>query len=474
MRFEKEINIYSDEAIIKRFKANETSVNVVQGKISALISESELVELQNSKATMYSKLASAVMDIKSLTLNFSDLTTKYNAVSGQYTALDSKVAQYKAGVDGLSANVSSVQTDVTSLKTWQESTDLKISDSAIVATVTSSSSYKDSVSSLIEQKANSIRLKADRISWKSTYSSMTEYGTLTCENATIKGTLYSENGKDKVYLRNGRMQIFYNGQELGLIGGNGMNGYPNIEGLNFDLENTGDYMAWASQTSSGSLYSIKMIYTRNAFAHYLANHINFDCDINLADCDIVVNASGAARIVPYVSGMGLRTKDYITIENASKDHIAWFDNKSIILEKPVYANIAGTPSDERVKMNIAKSNMHVLDVFNEMKFRSFDWIESGEHEGIGLIAQELEKMDPALVRECHEMKYIDTTRLLLYCAKAIQELIEANNAHYIRLASEDTSYDSSMTLEKKKVWIKQITEKYKPQKNIQNKVIFHK
>ena len=36
MRFEKEVNIYSDEAIIKRFKANETSISVVQGKTAVL------------------------------------------------------------------------------------------------------------------------------------------------------------------------------------------------------------------------------------------------------------------------------------------------------------------------------------------------------------------------------------------------------------------------------------------------------
>ena len=65
--FEKEINIYAKNAILKRFQANETSISITQGKISALISESELVELQNSKETMYSKLASVQMDVSGLT-----------------------------------------------------------------------------------------------------------------------------------------------------------------------------------------------------------------------------------------------------------------------------------------------------------------------------------------------------------------------------------------------------------------------
>lgn len=108
MRFEREINIYGDEVILNRFQANETSIEVVQGKISALISESELIELENSQATMYSKLASAIMDIDSLDLQFSELNTKYNTVSGQYTQLDSKLTQVQVSVSGLSANISQV------------------------------------------------------------------------------------------------------------------------------------------------------------------------------------------------------------------------------------------------------------------------------------------------------------------------------------------------------------------------------
>ena len=263
MRFEKEINIYGDEAVLKRFQANETSIAIVQGNISAIISESELVELQNSSATMYSKLASAVMDIDSLTLNFSDLTTKYNTVSGQYSSLDSKVTQYKASVDGLSADITQVSQNlsknysttsqmntainakaneitssvsatyatknqlnnysttsqmnsaiaqkaneitssvsntyatisalntangkISALESWRSEASLKITDSAIISTVTQSSTYETSVNSLIEQKADSIRMKATTISWTSTYSSMTAAGALTCTSGKIGG-----------------------------------------------------------------------------------------------------------------------------------------------------------------------------------------------------------------------------------------------------------------------------------------------
>ena len=112
MIFEQPVNIYSQDYVLKCFQSNETAVQVVRGKISALISESELIELQNSKATMYSKLASAVLDINSLQLQFSDISSKYDTVTGQYSYLDAKVADYKAGLDGLSVNLTNLSTRI--------------------------------------------------------------------------------------------------------------------------------------------------------------------------------------------------------------------------------------------------------------------------------------------------------------------------------------------------------------------------
>ena len=110
MIFEKEINIYAPDAILKRFQAAETSVEVTRGKIEALISESELIELQNSKATMYSKMADIKFTVDGLTQSYSDVTAKYDTVTGQYSSLQGKVTEYKQGLDGLSANLSSVNT----------------------------------------------------------------------------------------------------------------------------------------------------------------------------------------------------------------------------------------------------------------------------------------------------------------------------------------------------------------------------
>lgn len=357
MRFEREINIYGDEVILKRFQANETSIEVVQGKISALISESELIELENSQATMYSKLASAIMDIDSLQLNFSELNTKYNTVSGQYTQLNSKLTQVEVSVSGLSANISQVSQNLSNnystttqinsainlkinqfsttvsetyatksqlnnysttaqmnsainqkaneinasvsatyatksalntangkiddLEEWKSEASLKITDSAIISTVISSSSYENSVESLIEQNADSIRLKADRISWESTYSSMTENGVLTCKSANIEGVIHSDYGDTEIYIQNGYMQIYKDGINVGNIGANQMRDNPGAKGLIFDLGTAGSYTGFSALAHGSDSYDLKLWYSHLAWGDIAFDTIYFGCPIDM-------------------------------------------------------------------------------------------------------------------------------------------------------------------------------------------------
>lgn len=93
---------------------------------------------------------------------------------------------------------------------------------------------KDEVNSLIEQSAESIRLKASKISWQSTYSSMSESGVLKCTNAELKGTLKA--GSDTGYW----VQLASTGK---LTGGYGSNQYGYI-----------DYSATAKNLNTGAVH----------------------------------------------------------------------------------------------------------------------------------------------------------------------------------------------------------------------------
>lgn len=92
----------------------------------------------------------------------------------------------------------------------------------------------------------------------------------------------------------------------------------------------------------------------------------------------------------------------------------------------VYTNTG--VSDIRLKDNVKDSEINALEVVNKMKVRQFDW-KKGGHQNIGFVADELEEIDPNLALgggydENGEMdvKQINTSYLLNYAIKAIQEL----------------------------------------------------
>ena len=163
MIFEQEASIFSKEYTLKRFQAAETAIQVTQGKITALISESELIELQNSKATMYSKLASAVLDINSLQLQFSDISSKYDTVTGQYSSLDAKVADYKAGLDGLSVNLTNLSTRINNdySTTTAMNAAIKVSVDGLSSTVSQTYATTQNVKSSLAEADTNAKKYAD-------------------------------------------------------------------------------------------------------------------------------------------------------------------------------------------------------------------------------------------------------------------------------------------------------------------------
>lgn len=101
----------------------------------------------------------------------------------------------------------------------------------------------------------------------------------------------------------------------------------------------------------------------------------------------------------------------------------------------------GQVSDIRLKENVKDSEVKALETINQMKVRQFDWRRErgGWHQEIGFVADELEKIDPNLAMgggydENGEMdiKQINSTYLLSYAVKAIQELstiVKNQNKH---------------------------------------------
>ena len=89
-----------------------------------------------------------------------------------------------------------------------------------------------------------------------------------------------------------------------------------------------------------------------------------------------------------------------------------------------------TISDIRLKKNIKSCEVNsALDIINKIQLHSFDWLSTNNHQKIGFIADELEKIDPKLSMGGEtekdgtiNYKSVDTFYLLGYLTKAIQEL----------------------------------------------------
>ena len=195
MRLEQEVNIFAKDAIKRRFLAAETSVSVTQGKIAALISESEIQELQNSGTTMYSKLGKLDLNISGLTQQYSEMATKYDSVTEQYTALDSKLAEYKTSVDGLSADISQVSTRLndnystteainTAIKAAKDEISLSVSKTYV--TTTTLSSTEQTLTKKAQGYASDAQTAAINSANINTSNTLKSYSTTTEMQAAIK------------------------------------------------------------------------------------------------------------------------------------------------------------------------------------------------------------------------------------------------------------------------------------------------
>lgn len=88
-------------------------------------------------------------------------------------------------------------------------------------------------------------------------------------------------------------------------------------------------------------------------------------------------------------------------------------------------------SDKRLKENIVDCEHNALDYIQQFQFKEYDWKKQEgrplkAHTKIGLIAQEVQAVDPTLVYENGDTLNLDNLRLTNIALKAIQELALEN------------------------------------------------
>lgn len=144
--------VYDRYAISRKFTAQETAINMVQGNIALLVSASEIEELKNGDKTMYSRLSTMEVDLKSITLAVSD--SEYEDINGVLNA----ITQNRASIDLQSQEI-----------------ELKVS--------------KDSLVSTINQSAEAVTIDANKINLNGVVTANENFKIL------ADGSMEAQNGK---------------------------------------------------------------------------------------------------------------------------------------------------------------------------------------------------------------------------------------------------------------------------------------
>lgn len=104
------------------------------------------------------------------------------------------------------------------------------------------------------------------------------------------------------------------------------------------------------------------------------------------------------------------------------------------------ATFTGSSSDIRLKRDIKDSSVNALSKIMQMKIREFNWKQTGIHQELGCVADELELIDPLLTTGggydkdgTMNIKSIDTLLLSEYAIKGIQELYRQNKQQQKRI-----------------------------------------
>lgn len=104
------------------------------------------------------------------------------------------------------------------------------------------------------------------------------------------------------------------------------------------------------------------------------------------------------------------------------------------------ATFTASSSDIRLKEDVKDSSVNALSKIMQMQIREFNWKQTGVHQELGCVADELELIDPLLTvgggyddDGTMNIKSIDTLLLSEYAIKGIQELYRQNKQQQKRI-----------------------------------------
>lgn len=255
-------------------------------------------------------------------------------------------------------------------------------------------------------------------------------GKLVSTNANITGDIDAKSIKAK--------QAYY-------LYASDVNAYFNI--LRMNESDQGQLTLGFAPEGSGSAWSQESAIT------FYRHKKNISIDCTRIDTDGILYASGASfygtlHFTDYgqIDSNGSVKRIPIASAGSDKLKVAYISSTVQNGKKSIYVNgqygktgnnysgyyfYNDATSDIRLKENIGVCNVNALSAINKMNICSFDWKEEKNHQSLGLIADELEKIDPMLTlgggydsNGSMNVKCIDRLLLTEYAIKGIQELYE--------------------------------------------------
>lgn len=258
------------------------------------------------------------------------------------------------------------------------------------------------------------------------------------ENGTA--VIYDEDGVRGLTLNRSGTNFFYDSTLIGRISrtiakANDVDKY----GVSLTAVNSDGFVAIGSVSSSNRM-SPYFLFAREAQEY---SNQYYSPGLNLLNPSIMANfylrPSGSSDNVAHVfsssDGLGSVAKivqkgGRFSITDSTNTVLErWNDTGREIVVTATTFNLSSTSvvtsSDERLKTNIEVVDIDALDVLNSIQLYSFDWIESGKHEQLGFIAQQLEaeaSKDFVHINEETGVYQVEQFKLIPYLVKAVQEL----------------------------------------------------
>lgn len=157
----KQMHTTIEDDIKEQITTNTTNIEVMQGEINSLISNTTITKENGVTVKLKDELNAVVNTVGKHSQTISTLETNYDSVSGEIDTVNSTVSKMEQDLEGFEQ---SITTTVSGLETRVKSAEQKITTDGIMTVVTSSSEWKNQANT-VSGFQSSINQNANKISW---------------------------------------------------------------------------------------------------------------------------------------------------------------------------------------------------------------------------------------------------------------------------------------------------------------------